>query len=75
VQIVWTKITTHRITLEIAENRPILRRFLRRDPAGREVEDCYTLEQVASSLTDIRTTYYYHYKEKILGLKEETKWS
>lgn len=69
------KNTIDRSTREIAENRPILRRFLRGDPAGREVEDCYTLEQVASSLTDIRNTYYYHYKEKILGLKEETTWS
>ena len=71
----WTKNTKDRAKLEIAENRPILRRFLRCNAAGREVEDCYTLEQVASSLTDIRNTYYYHYKEKILGLKEETTWS
>ena len=71
----WTENSKERSRLEIVENRPILRRFLRRDPAGRKVEDCYTLEQVASSLTDIRTTYYYHYKEKILGLKEETTWS
>ena len=71
----WTKNTKDRNELEIAENRPILRRFLRCEPAGRDVEDCYTLERVASSLTDIRTTYYYHHQEKILGLKEETTWS
>jgi hypothetical protein len=57
------------------ENGPILRSFLRRDTAGRKREDCYTFERFASSPGDIRNTYYYYYKEKILGLKEETTWS
>lgn len=71
----WMKNNKEHSTLEIAENRPFLRRFLRCDPAGREVEDCYTLEQVASRLTVIRSAYYYHYKRNILVLKEETTWS
>jgi hypothetical protein len=72
---VWTKSTASRATIEPAEKRPILRSFLLSDPAGRHDEDCYTFERFASSPHDIRTTYYYHYKEKILGLKEETTWS
>lgn len=58
-----------------AENAAILRSFPVPKPTGHEVEDCYTFERFASNREDIRTTYYYHHQEHILGLKEETKWS
>lgn len=58
-----------------AENGPILRSFLVPETTGYKVEDCYTFERFASNLPDIRTTYYYHYKKYILGLKEENPWS
>lgn len=38
-------------------------------------EDCYTFEGFASIPDEIHTNYYYHYKRKRHGLKEETKWS
>ena len=69
------KIATGRATVETAENGRILRSLLVPETAGYKVEDCYTFERFASNRHDIRTTYYYHYKKYILGLKEETTWS
>jgi hypothetical protein len=72
---VWTKITNDRATRGAAENGPILRSFLLPETTGYKVEDCYTFERFASNRQDIRTTYYYHHKKYILGLKEENPWS
>ena len=58
-----------------AENGPISRSFHPRRSTGRNDVDCYTFEHFAASGRVIRTTYYYHYKRSISGLKEETKWS
>ncbi|MFL6247474.1 MAG: hypothetical protein ACJ74H_15700 [Thermoanaerobaculia bacterium] len=69
------KIATGSAALRAAENGPISLSLLVPDPAGYKVEDCYTFERFASNRQDIRTTYYYHYKKHILGLKEETTWS
>jgi hypothetical protein len=71
----WMKNNKDRSTLEFAENRPFLRRFIRCEPAGQQSEDCYTFEGFAPNPDVIRTTYYYHYKRNISGLKEETTWS
>lgn len=64
-----------RTTTGPAENAAILLSFPVVKPTGRKVEDCYTFERFASNRQDIRTTYYYHHKEHILGLKEENPWS
>ena len=69
------KIASGPATVETAENGPILRSLLVPETAGYKVEDCYTFERFASNRRDIRTTYYYHYKKYILGLKEEATWS
>jgi hypothetical protein len=72
---VWTKNANARATRRTAENGPISLSLLVPETAGYKVEDCYTFERFASNRQDIRTTYYYHYKKYILGLKEETTWS
>jgi hypothetical protein len=72
---VWTKNANGRTTRPAAENGPILRSFLLPETTGYKVEDCYTFERFASNRQDIRTTYYYHYKKYILGLKEKKPWS
>lgn len=64
-----------RTSVRNAENGPILRNFLRREPTGWQGEDCYTFEGFAPTPDVIRSTYYYHYKRNISGLKEETTWS
>lgn len=69
------KITTDRESLKTAENGLILHSFLVCETAGYKSEVGYTFERFASNRHDIRTTYYYHYKRNILGLKEETTWS
>jgi hypothetical protein len=74
-EIVWMKNAESRPAPEIAENGPILHSFPWAELTSRDDEDCYTFERFASSRRDIRTTYYYHYKKNILGLKEEAKWS
>lgn len=58
-----------------AENGLILRTFSAPHPTGSNGVDCYTFERFASSPDEFRTTYYYLYKRKRIGLKEETKWS
>ena len=58
-----------------AENGLILHNFLPFEPTGQQSEDCYTFEGFAPNPDVIRTTYYYHYKRNISGLKEETTWS
>jgi hypothetical protein len=75
VENVWMKNADARVSVEHAENGPILRSFLWFETTGRQSEDCYTFERFASNREDIRTTYYYHHKKHILGLKEETTWS
>jgi hypothetical protein len=65
----------NRMRLGTAENAAILLTFSDARLTGRDGEDCYTFEGFASSRTEIHTNYYYHYKRRILGLKEETKWS
>lgn len=58
-----------------AENGLILHNFLPFELTGQQSEDCYTFEGFAPNPDVIRTTYYYHYKRNISGLKEETTWS
>jgi hypothetical protein len=58
-----------------AENGLILLNFLRLKRTGWQGEDCYTFEGFAPTPDVIRSTYYYHYKRNISGLKEETTWS
>ncbi len=58
-----------------AENGLILHNFLPFELTGQQREDCYTFEGFAPNPDVIRTTYYYHYKRNISGLKEETTWS
>jgi hypothetical protein len=74
-EIVWMKNATDRQSLETAENSPILHSFLLCETTSYKSEVGYTFERFASNRHDIRTTYYYHYKRNILGLKEETTWS
>ena len=57
------------------ENGLILHNFLPFELTGQQSEDCYTFEGFAPNPVVIRTTYYYHYKRNISGLKEETTWS
>jgi len=71
----WMKNAENRKTLGTAENAAILLTFSGARLTGRNVEDCYTFEGFAPSRSEIHTYYYYHYKRRILGLKEETKWS
>ncbi len=74
-EIMWTKMTIGRPTLETAENGLFSRSFLVAELTGAKRQDCYTFEHFASSPDEIRNTYYYHYKRKRIGLKEETTWS
>jgi hypothetical protein len=74
-QMMWSEIADSRDQPRTAENGPILRSFLPFRLTGRNGEDCYTFERVASSPDEFRTNYYYHYKRTRVGLKEETTWS
>jgi hypothetical protein len=71
----WTEIAIRRARRGTAENGLFSRSFSMLRLTGGKRRDCYTFEQFASSADDIRTTYYYHYKRKRFGLKEETRWS
>jgi hypothetical protein len=64
-----------RRSLETAENARFLRCFSAAALTSCFDEDCYTFEGFAPIPDEIHTTYYYHYKRKRNGLKEETKWS
>lgn len=72
---VWMIFDASSQSVGTVENGPILRSF----PAVRltvsNSEDCYTFEGLASTPDVIHTTYYYHYKRTIFGLKEEARWS
>ena len=71
----WMNLAHDRESFGAAENAPISRSFQPLRSTGRKGEDCYTFEGFAPNPDVIRTTYYYHYKRKRLGLKEETTWS
>ena len=71
----WIDFTSNGSSLRTAEIASILRGFSASELTSGKDEDCYTFEGFASVLDEIHTTYYYHYKEKRLGLKEETTWS
>jgi hypothetical protein len=73
--IVWMDFADSGTRSEIAENGPILRSFLPVRCTGSNGEDCYTFERFAPIPGEIHTYYYYHYKRKRFGLKEETTWS
>ncbi len=71
----WTEIAPGRRADATAENRAISLSFHLRGSTGRKAEDCYTFEHFARGCVVLRSTYYYHYKKSILGLKEEAQWS
>jgi len=75
IEIMWMDFASNASSLATAENGAILRCFSSSRLTSCDDEDCYTFEGFASVLDEIHTTYYYHYKEKRLGLKEETTWS
>jgi hypothetical protein len=66
---------SNRSMLGTAENGGFLRGFSSDALTSSAKEDCYTFEDFASISDEIRTNYYYHYKRKRIGLKEETTWS
>lgn len=66
---------TDRTSRPTAENGLISHSFLSCETTSYKSEVGYTFERFASNRHDFRTTYYYHYKRNILGLKEETTWS
>lgn len=71
----WTEIAIGGPGLGTAENGLFSRNFSGSGLTGRKEQDCYTFEGFASRPDDFRTYYYYHYKRKRFGLKEETRWS
>ncbi|HEX8173231.1 MAG TPA: hypothetical protein VF824_22035 [Thermoanaerobaculia bacterium] len=71
----WKLFASPPETAQPAENLSVFRFFSSGLRTGRSGEDCYTFERFASSPDVIRTTYYYHYKRKRLGLKEEAPWN
>lgn len=71
----WTDFSIGRESRSTVENSPISHSFYDLRLTVWNDEDCYTFEGLASNPDEIHTTYYYHYKRTILGLKEEARWS
>jgi hypothetical protein len=71
----WSDFASEHEMGRTAENGDFLLRFSGLRLTVREGQHCYTFQRVAPPPGEIRTTYYYHYKNYRFSLKEEASWS